>query len=70
MTEQYSNDIKELVIQRIKQMPLNIKLCFGNSNPILSQQDMINLINSDDELGKEIIQMHLNYLRSIKTAVI
>ncbi len=66
----YSEDIKELVIQRIKVMPSDIKLCFGGDEMILSQKDMIELIKSNDEIGEEIIEMHLDYLRSIKTTVI
>ena len=51
-------------------MPSDIKLCFGGDEMILSQKDMIELIKSNDEIGEEIIEMHLDYLRSIKTTVI
>jgi hypothetical protein len=65
---EYSDEIKELVIQRIKDMPEGIKLCFGD-NLVLSQTEMIASINSDDEIGHEIIKMHLEYLKSIKNLV-
>lgn len=67
--KKYSEEVKELVIQRIKAMPPSIKLCFGDGIK-LSKKEMIDLINSKDELGAEIIEMHLEYLRAIKTMVV
>ena len=65
----YSEDIKQLVIQRVKAMPVNIKLYFG-SNIKLSQNEIIEAIENDEEIGREIIEMHLKYLRAIKNMVV
>lgn len=67
--QKYNKEIKELVIQRIKAMPIDIKLCFGG-NKALSIKDMVKAIESNEEIGNEIIEMHLNYLRSIKNMVV
>ena len=65
----YSEDIRQLVIQRVKAMPVNIKLYFG-SNIKLSQNEIIEAIENDEEIGREIIEMHLKYLRAIKNMVV
>ncbi len=69
MVENYSEEIKELVIQRLKAMPRDIKLAFGNNNLILSISDMVKSIRNNEKIGNEIIKMHLDYLKSIKNKV-
>jgi len=59
--------IKELVTARLKRMPLNYK--FVIRDEILRRDKLISCVDERNELGKRIIKMHLNYLRSFKKNV-
>ena len=57
--------VKELVIARIDaKMPSNIKISIGSSGS-LSKEQMIEHVRKGDKEGKEIIQMHLNFIKAI-----
>jgi len=61
-------DIKELVITRIRaQMPSNFRLCIGQRGGSLSGAQMIEHIKEGDEIGEQIIQSHLNFIKAQST---
>lgn len=63
-SENINELIKELVITRINaQMTPNMKLSIGGFGS-MTKEDMINHINQDDEIGKMIIDVHLNFLQA------
>lgn len=65
MKEEFSEKIKELIIARIDaKMPSNIKMSIGSKGS-LSKEEMIEHIKKGDETGKQIIQMHLNFIKAI-----
>ena len=65
MKEEISTKIKELVIARIDaKMPSHIKMSIGSSGS-LSKEEMIAHVRKGDEEGKQIVQMHLNFIKAI-----
>ena len=67
MTQETEVDekVKELVIARIDaKMPSNIKISIGSTGS-LSKEQMIEHVRKGDKEGKEIVQMHLNFIKAI-----
>lgn len=64
--ENESNDkIKELVLARIDaQVPSNLRLFIGSSNGMTKEQIMEHVRNGD-EIGKQIIKMHINFMKAV-----
>jgi len=59
-----NEEIKKLVIARIQTMPPTMKLSLGKTGSF-SRDDLIAHVDQYDEIGKKIIEMHLNYLRAV-----
>ena len=57
--------IKKLVIARLDIMPENVRLSLGGTET-LDKHAMISHVETGDDIGKKIIEMHLHYLRSLK----
>ncbi len=58
-------EIKELVIAKIDaRMPSNIKISIGGIGS-MSKQEMIEHVKKEDEQGKQIIQMHMNFIKAM-----
>jgi len=56
--------IKELIIARIEaKMSPHLKLSIG-SDGSLNKDEMIEHVKEGDNIGKRIIQVHLNFLRA------
>ena len=65
MKEEITNKIKELVIARIDaKMPSNIKISIGSTGS-LSKEEMIDHVKKGDAEGKQIVQMHMNFIKAI-----
>jgi len=56
--------LKELVLARIEIMPPNFKLSIGNFGTF-TKQEMINSVKNEDEAGKQIIQMQINFIKAL-----
>jgi len=57
-------EVKKLVIARLKTMPSNLRISIGNS--VYSKEELIEKVEKEDEIGKLIVRMQLNYLKSFK----
>lgn len=70
--EKVDKEIKEIVLFRIKssKLPSNINLFIGNSKEPLTKVDLINHVEKEDEIGRKIISMQMNYLRVLKKGII
>ena len=56
--------LQELVIARIEaQMSSNLKLSIGNGGS-LDKTQIIEHIEKGDEIGRQIVQSHLNFIRA------
>lgn len=60
-----SEDIKQLVIERLRRIPSGKKVSIGSDGDYTSEE-LIKLIESNDKIGDKVIEMQLEYLRSLK----
>ena len=56
--------LKELVLARIEVMPQNFRLSIGNFGTF-TKQEMIESVKKEDEAGKQIIKMQLNFIKAL-----
>ncbi|MFW6283178.1 MAG: hypothetical protein ACOC1P_03965 [Minisyncoccales bacterium] len=62
--KQTEEEIKKLVVARIKaSMSPNMRLSVGMGGR-LDMEELIDHVNKEDEVGKQIIQAHLNFLKA------
>lgn len=69
MTEEIeiNEEMKKLVIARIEaRMPSNIKISIGGAGS-MSKEEMIKHVKKGDESGKQIIRMHLNFIKAVSS---
>lgn len=59
-------DIIKLVLVRLQSMPENIEVNFGSFGT-LNKSELIDHVKKQDELGQQIVDMQMAYLRSLKT---
>ena len=64
--ENESNDkIRELVLARIDaQVPSNLRLFIGSSDG-MSKEQIMEHVKKGDVIGKQIIQMHINFMKAV-----
>ncbi len=57
--------IKELVLARIDaQVSSNLRLFIGSSNG-MSKEEIMQHVRNGDEIGRQIIQMHINFMKAM-----
>ena len=56
-------EIKKLIIIRLQTMPPTMKVSLGSAG-VFDREQLIEEVKNDTEIGKKIIETHLNYLRS------
>jgi hypothetical protein len=64
--EKVKEELKEIVIMRIEAIPSNLKLSIGNGNS-LTKEEMIEHVKKEDEVGRQIINSHLSFMKAIAT---
>lgn len=57
-------DVIKLVIARLSTMPPTVKLSIGNAGTF-TKDELIKHVQNGDNIGKLIIDMHMNYLTSL-----
>ncbi len=60
----FTDEEKELVILRIETTPSNLRLSIGGGKS-MTKEEMIEHVKKGDEIGKQIIKAHLNFLRNV-----
>lgn len=60
-----SEEIKELVIARLRTLSSNMKISIGSDGEF-STEELINRVQEDDEIGKKMVEIQLQYIRSLK----
>ncbi len=58
--------IRDLVIARLKSLPSGRKIALGSVGEF-TRDELVNKVEDGDEVGKKIIEIQLEYLRSLKT---
>ncbi len=67
-TEKLSEEIKELVIERLEAMPSDKKISIGADGDF-TKEELIERVKKEDNVGKKVIQIQLEYLRLMKEGV-
>lgn len=58
---------KKIVIERLRQAPPTIKVSFGTeSGEFMNRDEMINQVEKNTDIGKRIIKLQLEYLKTFK----
>ena len=57
---------KDIVIERLRQAPETIKVSFGSSKEFMSRDELIKQVDNETEIGKNIVNVHIEYLRAFK----
>ena len=74
MTEENNNldELKKnIVIERLRQAPQNIKISFGMSNGEFMERDaLIENIKNNTQIGKNIVNVQMEYLKIFKTGFV
>lgn len=65
MESETSQEIKDLVIARLKTLPSDREISIGGKGEF-SKKDLIERIEKDDEIGKKMIEIEMNLLRALK----
>ncbi len=58
-------DIKELVIFRLEMLPSNVKVSMGMDTDF-SKEELIEHVKKEDEIGKKIVDVELEFMRALK----
>lgn len=58
-------EIKQLIIERLRRIPSGKKVSIGADGDFTGDE-LIKLVEKDDKIGDKVIEMHLEYLRSLK----
>jgi len=58
-------EIRKLVVARLKSFPAGRKISIGSEGDF-SKEELIAKVESDDDIGKKIIKVQLEFLRSLK----
>ncbi len=58
-------ELKKIVIARIEISPANEKISIGSTGE-LTKREMIENVEKETDIGEKIIEIQLNYLRSLK----
>lgn len=63
--EQLKQYLKEIVLERINVMPSGMKIAIGDSEA--SSAEIIKHVETEDEIGLQMMEMELEYLRALTT---
>ena len=71
--EKINPELKEIIIYRISssKLPDNIKMSIGGiSEKPMSTSEIVEHVKAEDEIGKIIMDMEINYLKALKEGII
>jgi len=64
-SSEINEKLKELVVTKIDAgLPSNLKISVG-SQGVLSKEEMIQHVKKGDKQGRQIINMHLNFMKAL-----
>ncbi len=73
LKEKIDHELKELILYRLmsSNLPDNIEMAIGDiSGEPMGMNELIEHVKQEDETGKIIIEMELNYLKALKEGII
>ena len=66
--DKVKKEIKDLVLVRLETMPKTIKIAFGSDGE-LGKEELIKNVKEESPLGRLIIKMQVEYLKSLKAGL-
>ena len=64
-----SDEIRKIVLFRIETLPSNRKISIGSYGDF-TKEELITHIKNGDEIGKKMIEIELEFLRTFKEGII
>ncbi len=69
MKNRIPENVKALVIARLETLPPNKKISIGSYGEF-TKNELIEHIKKEDEIGKKIVEIELEFLRAMKEGII
>lgn len=64
--DQKSDELINLVVARLESMPANISVSIGGTDKgSYTIKELVERVKKQDEVGQKMIEMQLNYIRSL-----
>ena len=63
-----NEEIKKIVIARLEVFPSDKKISIGSIGE-LTKEEMIENVEKETDIGKKIVEVQLNYLRTLKEGI-
>ena len=60
---------KEIALERLRQSPSTVNISFGSNGEFMGRDELIEQVEKGTELGKRIIRIQIEYLRSFKKGI-
>ena len=61
--------LKKLVLERVNAMPENLRVAVGSFSR-LTKNDLADHVREEDEIGKQVIEMELDFLRDLASGAV
>ena len=65
-----NEELKEIIIERLKSMPEELKVSLGVKKGFLNKEEIIENIEEETDTGIEIYTIQVNHLLSLKKGII
>lgn len=68
LNEEEKDQLKKIVLARLNVMPTDVSVTIGSEN--LTKEQLVEHVQSEDEVGKQMIEMELEFLKDMASGVI
>ena len=68
MTPELAESLKRLVLERVSVMPNTLRMAVGSLE--LTREELTKHVEEGDDIGKQVIEMNLDFLRAIASGAI
>lgn len=68
MNNETEKEIIDLVVARLQNLPSNKEISIGSSGEF-SKEELIEHVKKDDEIGKKMVAIEIDFLRSMKEGI-
>lgn len=69
MSEEITEEIKELVIARLRSMPENLRVSLG-SIVGMDKSEIIDHVKKGDEIGGKIVEIQMRFVQSLRRGIL
>lgn len=68
LNEEEKEQLKKIVLARLNVMPKDVSVTIGSEN--LTREELVKHVQSEDEVGKQMIEMELEFLKDMASGAI